>query len=435
MRIRNEKETVSYEEAVSYIEEIPKFTTKPTLSHTRLLLSALGSPQEGMKVIHVAGTNGKGSVCSFLDSILRASGQRTGLFTSPHLQRVNERMRVDGRDISDDEFASVFQTVMDALKEPLSRGVAHPTYFEILFLMAVVYFRQKGVEWCVLETGMGGRLDMTNVIDRPMMTVITSISLDHTEYLGDTIEQIAAEKAGIIKLGVPVVYDAHRADASAVILARAKELAAPEFPVHPDELSLLACGDTGLRFSWRGREYHIRSGARYQMMNAALAVCAAALLGKQKKCDVTARSIAEGLGRSVWPCRMEHFPGGIILDGAHNEDGMESFIRTAVDFHEKGSVTILFSAVSDKDYPAMIARIASEIKPEHVVTTCVRGSRRVDPNRLADLFEEQGCPDVTAQESVEKAFRIAYSKKGNGTLFCVGSLYLAGEVRSLLTGA
>ena len=215
---------MTYQEAVDYIEETPKFTKKNSLDHTRAFLKRLGSPEDSMKILHVAGTNGKGSVCSFLASILHAAGKSTGLFTSPHLVDINERFVIDEKQVSDEAFLMAFQKVMDCVNEMKEEGYPHPTYFELLFLIGMVIFREAGVEYLVLETGLGGRLDATNSIAHPLVTVLTSISLDHTEYLGHTVAAIAGEKAGIIKEGVPVVYDASCKEAEEVILARAKEM-------------------------------------------------------------------------------------------------------------------------------------------------------------------------------------------------------------------
>ena len=198
---------MNYKEIVDYIEEIPKFTSKNPLEHTKNLLARLGNPQNDRKVIHVAGTNGKGSVCAYLDSMLRTGGYHVGLFTSPHLVKINERFKIDGVMVSDEQFVKAFEKVRTIIKEAQADGLDHPSYFETLFLMCMVIFQEAQVEYVVLETGLGGRLDATNTVDKPLACIITSISKDHVEYLGDTITQIAGEKAGIIKPGVPVIYD------------------------------------------------------------------------------------------------------------------------------------------------------------------------------------------------------------------------------------
>ena len=213
-----------YEEAVKYILDIPKFTKKNDGDHTRKFLEYLGNPQEGLKVLHVAGTNGKGSVCAYLDGMLRSEGKRTGLFTSPHLVKINERIVLDGEEIPDDRFCEVFERTLTAVKKMEGEGLAHPTFFEFLFGMAMLAFAEGGMEYAVLETGLGGRLDATNAVEQPLVSIITSIGMDHMEYLGDTIGEIASEKAGIIKSGVPVFYAQTSEESDEVIRRKAEEL-------------------------------------------------------------------------------------------------------------------------------------------------------------------------------------------------------------------
>ena len=189
----------NYDEAVEYLLNIPKFSKKTTKENLLELLKRLGNPHKAMKIIHVAGTNGKGSVCAFLNTLLLAAKKQTGLFTSPHLVKMNERMRINGKDVSDERFLQVFQQVYQTVGQMLKQGFTHPSFFEYLFVMALVLFEKENVEYVILETGLGGRLDATNIIEHPMLTIITSISFDHTEILGDTLHKIAMEKAGIIK--------------------------------------------------------------------------------------------------------------------------------------------------------------------------------------------------------------------------------------------
>lgn len=224
MLTKKEPETFTYEEAAAYIEEIPKFTKKHTLEHTKTFLKRLGNPAADRKIVHVAGTNGKGSVCAYLQAILMAEGKRTGFFTSPHLVSVNERIRVDNIQIDNETFLKVFRKVLKIVRQMVEDGIEHPSYFEFLFGMGMTAFAETDVEYIILETGLGGRLDATNAIDNPALVIITSISLDHTAILGDTIEKIAGEKAGIIKPGVPVFFDGSSKKAAEVIKAKAAEL-------------------------------------------------------------------------------------------------------------------------------------------------------------------------------------------------------------------
>lgn len=426
---------MNYTEAVDYIETIPKFTVKHPPEHTRELLSRLGNPQEGIKIIHVAGTNGKGSVCAYLNAMLLAGGKKTGLFTSPHLVRINERFQINGEDVSDEQFLNAFLKVEKAAKEYEAEGEGHPSYFETLFLMGMLIFKEAGVEYLVMETGLGGRLDATNVVEKPLACIITSISRDHTEYLGDTLEAIAGEKAGIIKAGVPVIYDASQPGPASVIAAKAKEMGSPAWPMEPSFYEMKTQSREGITFTFaypggEKAELAIPYVAKYQMMNASLAFYTMHIL--QDVHDIPKNVLAEGLSKIKWPCRMEMAAPGVIIDGAHNEDGIAQFVSTAGYFAKENEITILFTAVADKHYHEMIGEICEGIHPSHVVVTQIDGSRVVPAEVLAEDFRKAGCTDVCAEPEIGAAYEKALGKKGSGMLFCVGSLYLAGELKAYL---
>ena len=426
---------MNYTEAVDYIETIPKFTVKHPPEHTRELLSRLGNPQEGIKIIHVAGTNGKGSVCAYLNAMLLAGGKKTGLFTSPHLVRINERFQINGEDVSDEQFLNAFLKVEKAAKEYEAEGEGHPSYFETLFLMGMLIFKEAGVEYLVMETGLGGRLDATNVVEKPLACIITSISRDHTEYLGDTLEAIAGAKAGIIKAGVPVIYDASQPGPASVIAAKAKEMGSPAWPMEPSFYEMKTQSREGITFTFaypggEKAELAIPYVAKYQMMNASLAFYTMHIL--QDVHDIPKNVLAEGLSKIKWPCRMEMAAPGVIIDGAHNEDGIAQFVSTAGYFAKENEITILFTAVADKHYHEMIGEICEGIHPSHVVATQIDGSRVVPAEVLAEDFRKAGCTDVCAEPEIRAAYEKALGKKGSGMLFCVGSLYLAGELKAYL---
>ena len=399
--------------------------------HTRELLSRLGNPQEGIKIIHVAGTNGKGSVCAYLNAMLLAGGKKTGLFTSPHLVRINERFQINGEDVSDEQFLDAFLKVEKAAKEYEAEGEGHPSYFETLFLMGMLIFKEAGVEYLVMETGLGGRLDATNVVEKPLACIITSISRDHTEYLGDTLEAIAGEKAGIIKAGVPVIYDASQPGPASVIAAKAKEMGSPAWPMEPSFYEMKTQSREGITFTFaypggEKAELAIPYVAKYQMMNASLAFYMMHIL--QDVHDIPKNVLAEGLSKIKWPCRMEMAAPGVIIDGAHNEDGIAQFVSTAGYFAKENEIT----AVADKHYHEMIGEICEGIHPSHVVATQIDGSRVVPAEVLAEDFRKAGCTDVCAEPEIGAAYEKALGKKGSGMLFCVGSLYLAGELKAYL---
>ncbi|NCB93288.1 MAG: bifunctional folylpolyglutamate synthase/dihydrofolate synthase [Clostridia bacterium] len=424
---------LNYKEIVDYIEEIPKFTSKNPLDHTKELLGRLGNPQNQMKVIHVAGTNGKGSVCAYLDSMLRMGGYHVGLFTSPHLVKINERFKIDGEMVSDETFIDAFSKVKKIICEAQAEGLDHPSYFETLFLMCMVIFQAADVDYVILETGLGGRLDATNTVDKPLACIITSISMDHIEYLGDTIGQIAGEKAGIIKPGVPVIYDGHNQEVSKVIEKRAKELGSPAYALTEDMYEMIKNTREGIDFSFHYQYDNIISIpyiASYQMMNASLAFFTMEMLKTEH--GIEDEQLIKGIANTRWEGRMETILPGVIVDGAHNADGVERFVETACHFRKDNQITLLFSAVSDKDYQSMIRTISEKIRPHAVVATQIWGSRVIPAGQLAQLFKENGCVQVETEPDVGKAFEKACQLKGDGMLFCVGSLYLVGEIKEYL---
>ncbi|MEI3411838.1 MAG: folylpolyglutamate synthase/dihydrofolate synthase family protein [Blautia sp.] len=428
---------MNYEEAVAYIEETPKFTKKNSLDHTRECLRRLGNPEKKFKVIHVAGTNGKGSTCAFLTSILREAGYSCGLFTSPHLVRINERFQINEINIDDDTFLAAFEKVKALADELVAEGSYHPTYFEMLFLMGMVIFADAGVDYVTLETGLGGRLDATTAVEDPVACVITSISLDHMQYLGDTVSKIAGEKAGIIVPNVPVIYDGNDPDAAKVIEKRAKELGSPAYKVVQSDARVLGNNKDGIDFSLKDEYYgdtsfHIPFIAWYQVMNASLSLTTMEVL--RNVIPVTMEQMQEGIKNTRWQGRMETILPGVIVDGAHNEDGVRRFVETAERFQDEYPLTLLFSAVNDKDYQDMIHTICQKIRFRKVVTTEVGGYREVPSAELAEIFQKEGCKDVANSDSIQEAFYMASEAKGeDGMLFCVGSLYLVGEIKALLS--
>ena len=422
----------TYEEAVQYIEDIPKFTKKNKLEHTRQCLDLLGSPDEGKKIIHVAGTNGKGSVCAFISTMLEAGGYKCGLFTSPHLVKINERFQINEEMVSDETFLEVFCQVKELADSLVEKGDYHPTYFEFLFLMGMLIFEKEKVDYIVLETGLGGRLDATNSVRNPLACVITSISLDHVEYLGNTIPEIAGEKAGIIKPGVPVVFDGNNPEAAEVIRTRADSLECPWYEIKEDSQQMKDYTPEGIRFIadsmvYGPTELFIPFIARYQMMNAALALETMGVLKNNHHLEKD--DVIRGMKNTRWQGRMETSLPGVSVDGAHNGGGIAKFVETVEYFQKDYPITLLFSTVSDKDFRDMIDEICHGLHFSNVITTEIWGSRKQSARELAELFREKGCENVYLEPDPGKAFDMAYAKKGRGLLFVAGSLYLAGEIK------
>ena len=432
---------MQYEEVVRYIEDIPKFTKKHTFDHTREFMRRLNDPCHEKKILHVAGTNGKGSVCAFMQAILLSEGKRVGFFTSPHLIRLNERIKVDGVDISDEAFVRIFERVKQVVDEMEQEGIEHPSYFEFLYGMGMTAFEEADVEYVILETGLGGRLDATNSFAHPYLTVITSIGLDHMDILGNTIAEIAAEKAGIVKKGVPVFFDGSDEESSRVIEKTAETVGAPCRKIGKDAFEIQEITDKHIAFSifseydsntvWR-----VGSCGVYQMMNAALAIEAMRYLFGQEHDTAAWKKAIEAVR---WPCRMEEILPGVVLDGAHNPAAVRMFaesIRAQVAAgHTARKTVILFSAVSDKDYRHMIEKLCQSVEADAYVITKLEEKRGAGAETLAEVFTEFTDRPVFVEESLESAFDRAMEEKGSeGRLYCLGSLYLTGELKKLIGG-
>ena len=444
---------MNYTEATNYIEEVPNFTKKNKPENTLELLRRIGHPERNMKVIHVAGTNGKGSVCAFLSSILTEAGKCTGLFTSPHLVEITERFQINGRPVSQDGFTRAFEQIKTEVDDMVQNGFAHPAYFELLFAAGLLIFRDAGVEYLVLETGLGGRLDATNLVEHPIACVLTSISLDHMEYLGNTVAEIAGEKAGIIKEGVPVIYDGRNPEAEAVILSQAEKMHAPAYRFDGSMCEITGKTDKSIDFIFNSRYdrqntkavpcwVHAVSElygalpvtvpylAEYQIVNSSLAM--AALRVVDPKREISDAQVVKGIADTRWQGRMETVLPGVVLDGAHNADGIREFIRTVQEVQAHRPVSLLFSAVVEKEHEKMIRTICESISPVSIVVTQVGGSRVVEAEALAEEFRKYTKAEVIARDDVAEAFETALALRGDSMLFCAGSLYLVGELKAIL---
>lgn len=448
--------------AEEYLNQIPMWTRKKnSLEDVRNILDYMGGPDRDIPVIHVAGTNGKGSVCAFLTSMLGEAGYRTGTFISPHLIEVRERFLVDGLMADEAAFEDGFHTVLKAALKMAGRGYCHPTFFEFLFYMAMVIFKKQDVDVMVVETGMGGRLDATNVLRNPSACVITSISLDHTKYLGDTLEEIAGEKAGIIKPGVPLIFDNNKPQVSTVLEGYAFRRGAARYPVGAEDYQVTHVGPDGLELSagmlsGARQKLRVPFEALYQAENAMLAVRTLDVLrhggaagrmggravgtgpfygpGRQVTWNITDRQIADGIRATVWPGRMEQAVPGVYLDGAHNPGGIMAFIQTAREISERihKEPWLLFAAVSDKDYRDMELRLSQGIRWRGIGVVHINSDRGLSSAVLAKEFEKTaGCP-VYPFEETEGAVRRMMDMSREGVLFCVGSLYLIGEIKAVL---
>ena len=404
---------MTYQEIERYISEIPKFTKKHSLSHTKRFLEILQIPQGKMKILHVAGTNGKGSVCAYLDAMLRSEGKRTGLFISPHLVKMNERIMIDGVPVSDEVFSEVFTQTLGAVKQMEAEGLEHPTFFEFLFGMGMLAFSQAEAEYVILETGLGGRLDATSATEDPEVCVITSIGLDHMEYLGDTVEQIASEKAGIIRPGVPVFYAQSTEESDRVIEKTAAQQGSSCKKIGKDANAYY--GTT----TWK-----LNNIGSYQPGNALLAMEVMQYLFREKGHVDRWR---EALAQVKWQGRMEEILPSVYVDGAHNVSAIDAFVKSVPETAE-GNI-FLFSAVKDKEYEEMIAHLCDSVPAEFYVVTLIDGERATDAELLGKLFEKYTDRPVVVIESVQKALEYVLEHQEKRTVYCLGSLYLTGMVK------
>ena len=427
--------TCIYEEAERYINSIPKFTGKSSMKETVRFLKHLGNPAQECKIIHVAGTNGKGSVCAYLSSVLQQGGYRVGLFTSPHLVTMRERFRVDGELIGEDDFISTLSYVNSRLDDFKKENSAyHPSFFEMLFFMAMLYFEKKEVQVILLETGLGGRLDATNSVSRKDLCVITRIGMDHMEYLGDTLSLIAGEKAGILQHGIPLVYGDYGPQAGSVIEKRARELACPVFFVSKQDIRNLDFHKNFIDFLMETRYYGyirctIHACAPYQTENAALALRALdALAGRL---PVSETALLQGMASTRWEGRMEEIGKGVYLDGAHNVDGIRALLEAVLRDGCRGRRFLLFSAVKDKQYEEIIAILCDCGLFSIIYVTELKNTRGIPLGTLEAAFHAAGAETVYGIADAGSAYRqVLAQKHPEDMVYIAGSLYLAGEIKS-----
>lgn len=436
----------TFEQAEQYLNDTPKFTSKHTIKETKEFLEKMGSPDMNMKIIHIAGTNGKGSTSAYLDSVLREAGLSTALFTSPHLVDICERFCVNGKMMSHEEFLESFNHIYNMLDwETLEKDDGyHPSYFEFLFFIAMDYFAKANVEWCILETGLGGMLDATNSVHKKEVAVITRIGLDHMEYLGDTIEEIAGQKAGIIREGTPLVYNDYVSEASEIIKKVFDEKNSEKIPscyaVGPNILLFCEFSHETVAFSLCDGYYKdvsvcLATSATYQTENASLAIRTIEALGL---CDtVTHEMLANGLKKCHWAGRMEEIIPNVFIDGAHNPDGIRAFLETVSrDGFDKSKRSLLFGVVADKNYVGMIEELIDAQVFGEIVITSLHTKRSADISQLqsaldsvADCYESV---TVRIADNPESGLREMISRRDNtvdNRIYVAGSLYLVGEIK------
>lgn len=428
----------TYDEAVSYLLDIPKFTKKNTMEDTKAFLKELNLPLEHKKIIHVAGTNGKGSVCYYLNNLLNGAKKNTGLFTSPHLVDIRERFRINGEIVSKEAFFEAFLVVyvkvMSKYEDPLDGY--HPTFFEFLFFMAMLLFKDEEIEYIILETGLGGMLDATNAFDKKDLTMITRIGLDHTEYLGNTIEEITLQKAGILRENTRVLYFGDDKVSAPIIKSQAEKIGAIGYSVDKNLWKDVNFRDKNIDFSYNSRYYDyiaitVSGIATYQVENVAMAVTALEMLLTKEEMP-TVEKMQEILKNTVWQGRMEEVLTDIFLDGAHNENGICAFLDS-VRKTEAVKKSLLFAVVSDKDYKTIIKRIVDSQLFDKIVITGLNNSRALNVQEILQNFYECGRKEIVVIDDVEQAFNALCNEKAAGEMiFVAGSLYLVGRIKEII---
>ncbi|MFZ5775014.1 MAG: bifunctional folylpolyglutamate synthase/dihydrofolate synthase [Thermodesulfobacteriota bacterium] len=439
---------MTYQEAWAFLDNLQFFKIKLGLDSMDRFLASVGNPHQRLRFIHVAGTNGKGSVSTTLLTLLHRAGYTVGLYTSPHLCSVRERFRIGDRYISEEQFARQASRIREVL------GENQITYFEFTTALALLWFAEEQVDVAILEVGMGGRLDATNVV-MPLVSVITNVTMDHEQYLGDTLAAVAGEKAGVIKPGVPVVSGVAEDDSRKVVEAKAAELGAPLFLLGRD-FSAERLGEGAWRY--HGIDGRVVDGLRcllkgdYQIDNAAIAL--ATLSQISGPLPVAGEDIRQGLLAVRWPGRLEHFclrdgqpcpcpeedgAGSpdlrrFLLDGAHNPDGVESLAAALREEFRYRRLILVWACMADKDMAKTLRVVAP--MAESIVFTRPESERSATPEQLASLLAEADRPKAVAAATVAEALERATALATADDLICVaGSLYLVGAARGLLLGS
>ncbi len=428
---------MNYKEAVSYLNSLSRFGSRPGLTTIQYLLYLIGNPERRLKVIHIAGTNGKGSTSSMLAKGLAEIGYKVGLYTSPHLFSIRERIKIDSIDITEEEFTVLVERIIPYV-ERVSRkdGCFHPTFFETLTAMAFWYFAEKKVDISIIETGMGGRFDATNVT-YPLISLITHIARDHTNFLGWKVEKIAEEKCGIIKGGIPVVSGIQSENVRKVIENFSSYRGSP-FYILNDKISQISLTENSTDFTYKdeeGVDYNVSIPliGYHQAENAALAIYTSEVLKKHWDYNFSISQFIRGLRGVKWPGRFQIISKRpyIILDGAHNLDGVKRLVETLSSLFPGRKVTIISGILRDKEYKEMAKLLAPFAKK--IIVTTPESERALSPSVLKEVFSLY--TDVPIEVIPDPIEALKYAKKDlppHDILLITGSLYLIGKIGNFL---
>lgn len=415
------------QEAEQKIHEQAWIGRPPGLDRTRELLKRLDDPHMGLKFVHITGTNGKGSTASMVSSVLQRTGLKTGLYTSPHLWHFGERFQVNRQPISDDDLGRITQRVLDAAQDMDDPA----TEFELMTAVAMLYFQEQGCDLVVLEVGLGGRLDSTNIIPAPEVAVMTNLGLEHTDQLGDTLALIAKEKSGIIKAGSRAVLYHQSAEVEELVAQVCQELGVELTITDLESIQVDQVSREGQFFHYRGQEYHIPMVGSYQVCNASTAIEVVEAL-RRGGWNIPQDALKDGLSMSVWPGRMElaHRSPDVVLDGGHNPQCMDAIADSMAQLYPGKKIHFLVGVMGDKDYPDMMGKI---LPIAHSFVTLTPDSpRALSAQDLASFLEQRGA-QATPCSSVKEGLETILAQCGPEDVICAcGSLYMTGELRHLL---
>lgn len=427
---------MNYIESIRYLEEEVGFASVPGLTRIRALLARLGNPEKKLRCIHVAGTNGKGSAVAMLSSVLKESGFKTASYTSPHLHRYNERFVMNGQEISDDQFAEEITLMRHHCEAMATAGEDTPTLFEILTAAAFHYFAAQDVDIAVMEVGLGGTYDATNVIEEPLLSLIMSISMDHMDYLGNTLSDIAREKCGIIKKNCPVVLYSQEKIVYNMAKDMAAALSAPFYCETENQISVHKQDFDGTIFSVKNRLIDYQNltlplSGDYQIANCITVLNACAIL-QHFGLPLTEETIRRGISHACWHGRMEVLGKQplVLLDGAHNADGIAKLAQSLPHYVQGKKITLVLGVLGDKEYPLMISQIFPLI--HQAVLTEPLSERKLDLSSLAQATAHFHKP-VVLEKEIPRAFdRALEMTNREDVILCCGSLYMIGEIREYI---
>lgn len=416
------------QEALKYIKSTQKFGSILGLERIVKLMELLGNPQKRLKFVHVAGTNGKGSTVAFMGSVLTQAGYRVGTYTSPGLQGLNDRIRIGSKDIEDHRVAEIMTRIRWRVDEMIEEGLDSPTEFELITALALEYFHQEECDIVLLEVGLGGRLDSTNIIEAPVVSVITPVDYDHMDILGSTLGEIAGEKAGILKAGTELVLYPQSAEAEEVILLKADELGIPVHKLNFSQVEIMEQDDYTQKFRYDNEEYKLTILGEHQVKNAVVAMEALNLLDA-KSMRIPHDALKKGLLMAKWPGRFEilsHDPM-VVIDGAHNHQGVEVLKRNLERYFSGRKVVFIMGVLRDKSYLEMVREVSPLAKT--FLTITVDNERALSGEELASIIREEGVlanSCSTVKDAVLKALSVM---EENDILCAFGSLYYINEVR------